>query len=212
MGNITVSALIDINLTINSGEFISILGPSGSGKSTLMNILGCLDAPTSGQYYLQGKDVSDLSRNKLATIRNQHIGFVFQSFNLLAYGNAMDNVALPLVFRGSPQKERIEKAKHLLELVGLGSRLDHKPNELSGGQKQRVAIARALVTDPDVILADEPTGNLDTQSGSEIINLFEDLVAKGKTIIIVTHDLDIANNTQRIIKVRDGSIINNVNA
>lgn len=206
MGDITVNALRGIDLSIEVGEYVSILGPSGSGKSTLMNVLGCLDTPSDGRYHLNGKDVSHLSRNELAVIRNEQIGFIFQSFNLLESLNALDNVALPMVYRGVRQKLRKERAKKLLVDVGLGDRLHHKPNELSGGQRQRVAIARALVTDPSVILADEPTGNLDTESGEEVIALFETLCAEGKTVIIVTHDNELAERTPRILKIRDGLI------
>lgn len=195
MGSIDVDALRGIELQVRQGEYMAILGPSGSGKSTLMNILGCLDSPSSGRYLLNKHDVSDLSRNELAQIRNKEIGFVFQSFNLLAHASAVDNVALPLVYRGVATEERKQRAAQLLEQIGLGSRLHHLPNELSGGQRQRVAIARALVTDPNLILADEPTGNLDSQSGKEIIALFEALAAANKTIIIVTHDLKLAERT-----------------
>lgn len=206
MGEMTVSALRGIDLSINAGEYVAILGPSGSGKSTLMNVLGCLDAPTKGQYLLNNNDVSHLTSNELALIRNQQIGFIFQSFNLLESLDALDNVALPLVYRGIRQKERKTRAKQMLSEVGLGDRLHHKPNELSGGQRQRVAIARALVTDPSVILADEPTGNLDTQSGEEVINIFEQLVQQGKTVIIVTHDNELAERTHRVLRIRDGLI------
>lgn len=206
MGTVTVNALRQINLEVKHGEYLAILGPSGSGKSTLMNMLGCLDSPTMGQYLLNNKDVSHLSRNELARIRNQEIGFIFQNFNLLPHASALDNVALPLVYRGIKREERREKSRQILERVGLGDRLHHLPNELSGGQRQRVAIARALVTDPDLILADEPTGNLDTASGKEIIHLFESLAAKQKTVIIVTHDLQLANRTQRVIEVQDGQV------
>ncbi len=208
MGTETISALTDINTTIDAGEYIAILGPSGSGKSTLMNILGCLDSPSDGQYYLQGKDVSHLSRNEKAKIRNQTIGFIFQTFNLLSYGHALDNVALPLLYRGGiSTKERHARAKQVLTEVGLGHRIHHHPNELSGGQRQRVAIARALVTNPDMILADEPTGNLDTQAGETVIELFEQLTAQGKTVIIVTHDLSLAKRTDRILEIRDGRLV-----
>jgi len=207
MGKVKVCALKNINLTIKHGEYMAILGPSGSGKSTLMNIIGCLDSPSNGKYFLDQQDVSGLKRNELAKVRNQKIGFIFQSFNLLDYGTALDNVALPLVYRGARMHERRERAKILLDKVGLGSRIHHRPNELSGGQRQRVAIARALVTEPDVILADEPTGNLDSKSGSDVIRLFENLSASGKTIIIVTHDLAMAKRTNRMIQIRDGEII-----
>ena len=204
MGETIVHALKNVNLSIHRGEYIAILGPSGSGKSTLMNMLGCLDTPSDGSYHLQGEDVSRLSRNELAEIRNRKVGFIFQSFNLLDYANALDNVSLPLVFRGTATKERARRAEKLLEKVGLGDRMHHKPKELSGGQRQRVAIARALVTDPDIILADEPTGNLDSQSGAEIINLFEELTSQGKTLIIVTHDINVAKRTRRILHIKDG--------
>lgn len=207
MGSHTLHALRNVELEINAGEYIAILGPSGSGKSTLMNLLGCLDTPTSGRYLLQGTDAGHLSRNALADIRNKQIGFIFQSFNLLNHIDALDNVALPLVYRGTSVKQRKQAAQQLLTQVGLADRWHHLPNELSGGQRQRVAIARALITNPDLILADEPTGNLDSQSGEEVIRLFEQLAAQGKTIIIVTHDLNLAKRTQRIIRIKDGAII-----
>ncbi|MHC6529425.1 ABC transporter ATP-binding protein [Vibrio sp. V39_P1S14PM300] len=206
-GETEVRALDGVDLTIAPGEFLAILGPSGSGKSTLMNVLGCLDQPTNGEYYLDGQDVSALSANALASIRNQKIGFVFQSFNLLEYASALDNVALPLVYSGVKAKERRARAARLLELVGLGDRLDHKPNQLSGGQKQRVAIARALVNDPHIILADEPTGALDSKSGAEIEALFNQLHQQGRTLIIVTHDNALAERTRRVITIKDGAVI-----
>ena len=206
MGRVTVEALRGIDLTIGRGEHVAILGPSGSGKSTLMHILGCLDTPTSGTYLLDGREVSGLKRNDLARIRNEKIGFVFQSFNLLAHATALGNVELPLVYKGTNRRERRRRAAVLLERVGLGDRLDHRPNELSGGERQRVAVARALVLDPDLVLADEPTGNLDTASGEEIVALFEDLVAEGRTVIVVTHDQDIARSARRIIRLRDGRV------
>lgn len=206
-GETEVRALDGVDLTIAPGEFLAILGPSGSGKSTLMNVLGCLDQPTNGEYYLDGQDVSALSANALASIRNQKIGFVFQSFNLLEYASALDNVALPLVYSGVKAKERRARAARLLELVGLGDRLDHKPNQLSGGQKQRVAIARALVNDPHIILADEPTGALDSKSGAEIEALFNQLYQQGRTLIIVTHDNALAERTRRVITIKDGAVI-----
>lgn len=206
-GETEVRALDGVDLTIAPGEFLAILGPSGSGKSTLMNVLGCLDQPTNGEYYLDGQDVSALSANALASIRNQKIGFVFQSFNLLEYASALDNVALPLVYSGVKAKERRTRAARLLELVGLGDRLDHKPNQLSGGQKQRVAIARALVNDPHIILADEPTGALDSKSGAEIEALFNQLHQQGRTLIIVTHDNALAERTRRVITIKDGTVI-----
>lgn len=205
-GDISFEALKNINLTINLGEYISILGPSGSGKSTLMQIIGCLLTPTSGSYLLDGKEVSKLTKNELATVRNQKIGFVFQQFNLMAQTSAVDNVALPLVYRGVGMIKRTNFAKQILSQLGLTTHLKHRPNELSGGQQQRVAIARALVTDPDIILADEPTGNLDSKSGAEVIEIFENLHKQGKTIIIITHDQEIAKRTKRIINIRDGKI------
>lgn len=202
-----VKALDNVSLNINKGEYLAILGPSGSGKSTLMNVLGCLDTPTSGNYILEDKQVSSLSNHQLAKIRNQKIGFVFQSFNLLDYANAIDNVALPLVYSGTKLKERRQRAEYLLESVGLGDRLYHKPNQLSGGQKQRVAIARALVNDPQIILADEPTGALDSTSGAEIETLFNQLHQAGRTLIIVTHDVALAQRTRRIITIKDGKVL-----
>lgn len=209
-GEEQIKALDDVSLTIRSGEHIAILGPSGSGKSTLMNMLGCLDTPTSGQYILAEQDVSKLSSHQLAGIRNQRIGFVFQSFNLLDYASALDNVALPLVYRGTNAKERRRKASELLHRVGLGDRLNHKPNQLSGGQKQRVAIARALVNDPQIILADEPTGALDSKSGAEIERLFKELNQEGRTIIVVTHDNLLAGRTKRVVTIKDGNIVSDI--
>ncbi|MEZ8916584.1 ABC transporter ATP-binding protein [Vibrio lentus] len=206
-GDTEIRALDGVYLSIEKGEFLSILGPSGSGKSTLMNMLGCLDKPTEGEYQLDGKNVAALSANELAGIRNQKIGFVFQSFNLLEYASALDNVALPLVYSGIKAKERRKRAAALLEQVGLGDRLDHKPNQLSGGQKQRVAIARALVNDPQIILADEPTGALDSKSGAEIEALFNQLHAEGRTLIIVTHDNSLAERTKRIVTIKDGKVL-----
>lgn len=206
MGEVLVHALNHVNLNIRKNEYLAILGPSGSGKSTLMNMIGCLDSPSEGEYWLNGKEVSHLSRRALARIRNREIGFVFQNFNLLEYATSLDNVALPLVYQGMPRKEREERAAKLLEKLGLGKRLSHRPNELSGGQRQRVAIARALATHPDIILADEPTGNLDSRSGTDMIKIFEKLHETGKTVIIVTHDLTIAKRTHRIIQLHDGSI------
>jgi len=206
-GDEEVRALDSVSLTINKGEFLSILGPSGSGKSTLMNMLGCLDKPTLGEYYLNSQSVSALSGNQLAKIRNLNIGFVFQSFNLLEYASALENVALPLVYRGVKAAERRKKAAALLERVGLGDRMHHKPNQLSGGQKQRVAIARALVNDPQIILADEPTGALDSKSGAEIEALFNELHREGRTLIIVTHDNALAQRTKRIINIKDGKVV-----
>ncbi|EFP96949.1 ABC transporter ATP-binding protein [Vibrio caribbeanicus] len=206
-GEAEVRALDGVDLSIERGEYLAILGPSGSGKSTLMNMLGCLDTPTRGDYHLGGSDVAKLEANQLAAIRNQNIGFVFQSFNLLEYASALDNVALPLVYAGVSAKQRKQRAAALLEQVGLGDRLDHKPNQLSGGQKQRVAIARALVNDPQILLADEPTGALDSKSGAEIEALFNQLHSEGRTIIIVTHDNALAERTKRIITIKDGKII-----
>jgi len=206
MGRVTVEALREVDVSIGRGEYLAILGPSGSGKSTLMHILGCLDTPTSGTYLLDGQPVQGLKRNQLARIRNDRIGFVFQNFNLLGHATALGNVELPLIYRGTGRRRRHERAAELLERVGLGDRLDHRPAELSGGQRQRVALARALATDPDVILADEPTGNLDSAAGEAVVALFEELVAEGKTIIVVTHDLDIAGRARRIIRLRDGRI------
>ena len=206
LGKVSLDVLNIDSLHIKQGEYVAILGPSGSGKSTLMNILGCLDVPNSGKYLLQGKEVSQLKRNELAKIRNQNIGFIFQGFHLLDYATARENVSLPLIYRGMPAQERQKKADAILNRVGLGSRLNHKLNELSGGQCQRVAIARALVNDPSLILADEPTGNLDSRSGEQIIHLFEECVDEGKTIIIVTHDLTLAKRAKRIIRILDGKI------
>ncbi|MGF1741968.1 ABC transporter ATP-binding protein [Vibrio profundum] len=209
-GELQVKALDCINLQIQQGELLSILGPSGSGKSTLMNMLGCLDKPTNGRYLLDQQDVSLLSSNQLAAIRNKKIGFVFQSFNLLDYASAVDNVALPLVYSGVSVKKRRQRAAELLEQVGLGDRLHHKPNQLSGGQKQRVAIARALVNDPQIILADEPTGALDSKSGAEIEALFKTLHQQGRTLIIVTHDNELAKRTDRIVTIKDGQVLSDL--
>lgn len=206
MGETVVPVLRDISCSIKSGDYVAILGPSGSGKSTLMNILGCLDNPTTGSYRLDNIEVSDYSSDQLADIRNKKIGFVFQSFNLLPHLNAMHNVALPLVYRGSSYQARCMRAKETLEQVGLGNKITYKPNELSGGQRQRVAIARALVGQPEVIFADEPTGNLDSKTGQEIIALFEQLVDQGKTLVMVTHDLQLAARAKRIIRLFDGMI------
>ena len=206
MGDVEVRALNDITLDIYKGELAAIMGPSGSGKSTLMNILGCLDRPTVGSYKLDGQEVATLSDDELAVTRNRRIGFVFQNFNLLSRISAADNVALPLVYAGVGRKEREEKAKKILDAVGLGDRAEHQPNELSGGQRQRVAIARALVNDPHIIMADEPTGNLDTKSTKEIMEIFEGLHKEGRTIILVTHEPDIAACASRQLLVRDGLI------
>jgi putative ABC transport system ATP-binding protein len=204
MGTEVVEALKGVTISINKGEYVAFMGPSGSGKSTLMNIVGCLDSPTSGSYVLNGKDVSDMTENELAEIRNKEIGFVFQTFNLLPRQSSLDNVALPLIYAGYNKADRTEKAMLALKSVGLGERAKHKPNELSGGQRQRVAIARALVNDPSILLADEPTGNLDTKTSYEIMDLFEELHSKGNTIIMVTHEEDIAKYSHRIIRLRDG--------
>ncbi|EMC2454982.1 macrolide ABC transporter ATP-binding protein [Vibrio metoecus] len=206
-GQNVVKALDGVDLTIRHGEFLAILGPSGSGKSTLMNVLGCLDKPTAGHYQLDGHPVDSLSTQQLAAIRNQKIGFVFQSFNLLEYASALDNVALPLVYAGVKAKERRRRATELLTRVGLADRLDHKPNQLSGGQKQRVAIARALINQPQILLADEPTGALDSKSGAEIEALFNELHREGRTIIVVTHDNELAKRTKRIVTIRDGQVV-----
>ncbi|AKQ46229.1 macrolide ABC transporter ATP-binding protein [Rufibacter radiotolerans] len=206
MGTETIHALRSISIEIQKGEYVAFMGPSGSGKSTLMNIVGCLDTPTSGTYILNGHDVSNMADNELATIRNKEIGFVFQTFNLLPRSSSLDNVALPLIYAGYGKSEREERAMAALASVGLGDRAHHKPNELSGGQRQRVAVARALVNDPSIILADEPTGNLDTKTSYEIMGLFENLHAKGNTIIMVTHEDDIAHYAHRIVRLRDGLI------
>lgn len=204
MGTEEVKALNGISIDININEYVALMGPSGSGKSTLMNLLGLLDTPTGGQYNLNGTVVSEMTDSDLATVRNKEIGFVFQTFNLLPRLSALDNVALPLVYSGMSKKKRREKATEVLESVGLGDRIDHKPNELSGGQRQRVAIARALVNDPSIILADEPTGNLDTKTSIEIMGILEEIHKRGNTIILVTHEPDIAEHAHRIIRLRDG--------
>src|SRR5438128_1003725 len=206
MGSTEVHALQGVSFSIHRNEYVAIMGPSGSGKSTLMNLIGCLDTPTKGQYWLNGKLVSEMDDDELARIRNKEIGFVFQTFNLLARATALHNVELPLIYSGMASKVRSERAKQALTMVELADRMHHKPNELSGGQRQRVAIARALVNHPSIILADEPTGNLDSQTGDEIMKLFDRLHAEGNTIILVTHERDIAAYAHRIISIRDGKI------
>ena len=208
IGTEVIHAIKSVSLTINKGEFVALMGPSGSGKSTLMNILGCLDTPSKGEYILNGINVSQMSENELAEVRNSEIGFVFQTFNLLPRNSALDNVALPLVYAGISKEKRMERARQTLENVGLGHRVDHRPNELSGGQRQRVAVARALINNPSIILADEPTGNLDTKTSIEIMGLIEDIHDKGNTIILVTHEEDIAMHAHRIVRMRDGLIEN----
>jgi putative ABC transport system ATP-binding protein len=211
-GSLSVQALDDVNLTIHEGEFVAIVGPSGSGKSTLMHIIGCLDVPTSGVYLLGGEDVSTLDEDRLAEIRNRRIGFVFQQFNLLPSLSAWRNVELPLAYSGLRRRERRERAMAALEQVGLGDRVDHRPGELSGGQQQRVAIARALVTEPALILADEPTGNLDSASTDEILGLLDDLHVSGRTMVLITHDREIAAEAQRRVRIRDGRLTADVEA
>jgi len=206
IGSEIIHALKSVTLNINKGEFVALMGPSGSGKSTLMNILGCLDTPTKGEYILNGINASHMTDAELAEVRNSEIGFVFQTFNLLPRNSALDNVALPLVYAGVGKVDRNERARQALTNVGLGNRIDHKPNELSGGQRQRVAVARALINNPSIILADEPTGNLDTKTSIEIMGLIEDIHAKGNTIILVTHEEDIAQHAHRIVRMRDGLV------
>jgi putative ABC transport system ATP-binding protein len=206
LGKVVVPALANVDLTIQRGEFVAIIGPSGSGKSTMMNILGCLDRPTSGQYVLAGTPVEELDDNGLAAIRGRSIGFVFQSYNLLPRTTALENVAAPLAYQGVGRRERLERAQAALERLGLGDRLHHLPTELSGGQQQRVGIARALVTEPALLLADEPTGNLDSHSGAEVIELFHQLHSTGRTIVLITHDADVATVADRQVHIRDGRI------
>ncbi|MEW5924769.1 MAG: ABC transporter ATP-binding protein [Candidatus Zixiibacteriota bacterium] len=206
MGKVQVHALRGVSMKIEKGDYIAIMGPSGSGKSTLMNLIGCLDTPTNGTYHLNGKLVSEMHDDELAEIRNREIGFVFQTFNLMPRSTALHNVELPLIYGGMSREERLNKARHALETVNLGERMMHQPNELSGGQRQRVAIARALVNDPSLLLADEPTGNIDTKTGDEIMELFSELHRRGNTIILVTHEMDVAQHANRIFYIRDGLI------
>lgn len=206
MGTEQLHALRGVNITIHKGEYVAIMGPSGSGKSTLMNLIGCLDTPTRGNYWLAGRLVSQLDDDELASIRNQEIGFVFQTFNLLARATALHNVELPMIYNGTPAQERLDRAKRALTQVDLSERMMHRPNELSGGQRQRVAVARALVNNPSILLADEPTGNLDSATGAEIMALFARLHQAGNTIILVTHEADIAEHAHRVIRVRDGKV------
>ncbi len=210
LGDDVLHALADVSLTVNRGEFVAIMGPSGSGKSTLMNVLGCLDRPTSGAYTLDGREVSTLGRGELATVRNQTIGFVFQNFNLLSRTSALENVELPLVYAGIPRDERRRRAREALERVGLGTRLGHRPSQLSGGQQQRVAIARAIVNRPKIIFADEPTGNLDTKTSIEVMHLFRELWDEGLTLVFVTHEPDVALYASRVLVVRDGRVVSDV--
>lgn len=206
LGEVEVQALRGINLTIQEGEYIAIMGPSGSGKSTLLNMIGCLDRPTSGDYLLGGRNVSELDDNQLSLIRGERIGFVFQSFNLISQLNVIENIEVPMYYQGVPEDASIERAKELAELVGLGNRLNHRPTELSGGQQQRVAIARALANDPLIVLADEPTGNLDSKSGSDVLSILDNLYSQGKTLISVTHDERIANHAKKTIHLFDGKV------
>ncbi|MEK7314584.1 MAG: ABC transporter ATP-binding protein [Candidatus Eisenbacteria bacterium] len=206
MGTNEVHALDGVDLLVRKGEYLAIMGPSGSGKSTLMNMIGCLDTPTSGSYKLRGTEIREREDDELARIRNQEIGFIFQTFNLLPRADALHNVELPLIYAGKPARERRARAKELLDLVGLGDRMHHRPNELSGGQRQRVAIARALVNSPSIVLADEPTGNLDTKTGQEIMALLDDIHRKGNTVILVTHEEEVAARAHRVVRLRDGLI------
>ncbi len=210
MGDETIHALRGVDLTIARGEYVAIMGPSGSGKSTLMNMIGCLDSPDDGEYWLNGKLVSDMKDRELARVRNKEVGFVFQTFNLLPRAHALHNVELPLIYAGLKRKDRLERAKRSLERVGLGERMMHRPSEMSGGQRQRVAVARALVTDPSILLADEPTGNLDSTTSRDIMGLFDELHAAGHTILVVTHEADIARHARRIITFHDGNIAEDV--
>jgi putative ABC transport system ATP-binding protein len=206
-GKVRVEALKGINLVVKKGEFVAVVGPSGSGKSTLMNLVGCLDTPSDGDYFLSGEKVAGLSRDQLADVRNRRVGFVFQAFNLLPQITALENVEMPLLFGGVPPKKRRERARELLERVGLGDRTDHRPTELSGGEMQRVAIARAMAMEPDILLADEPTGNLDTSSGGDIMGVFGDLWNQGRTLIVITHDLSLARRASRVVEIQDGRIL-----
>ena len=210
MGKIDVEAVRGIDLEVENNEYLSVLGPSGSGKSTLMHIIGCLDTPTEGEYRLEGRDVSGLSSNQLAEIRNKKVGFVFQSFNLLPYATALENVELPMIYKGGSARQRRKRAGELLAKVGLGDRARHRPSELSGGERQRVAIARALANSPSIVLADEPTGNLDSTSGKEVIQVFDELWQQGCIVIIVTHDSEIAGRTPRIVKLLDGKVVDDL--
>ena len=209
-GKVRVEALKGVDLHIGAGEFVAIVGPSGSGKSTLMNLVGCLDTPSGGTYLLRDKEVAGLDKNELAKIRNERVGFVFQNFNLLPQITAFENVEMPLMFGGVAKKERKERARNLLEKVGLADRMEHRPTELSGGQMQRVAVARALAMNPDIVQADEPTGNLDTSSGGDVMSLFEELWKQGRTIVVITHDAALARRAGRIVEIRDGTIVKDV--
>jgi putative ABC transport system ATP-binding protein len=207
MGPVQVKALDDVSVGIEKGGYVAIMGPSGSGKSTLMNLIGCLDTPTSGSYLLKGREIARMDDDELARIRNKEIGFIFQTFNLLARTDALQNVELPLIYSGVPRKERRDRARRALEAVGLGDRVHHRPNEMSGGQRQRVAIARALVNDPSILLADEPTGNLDSTTGDEIMALIDQLHSTGNTIVLVTHEEELAKRAARVVRMRDGRIV-----